>query len=60
MQNVHSVAIRDQTRSPWAIEAPAGKTVEWDSQVTEDDPGRLIAWRSLEGVRRPPLAAPRA
>jgi uncharacterized membrane protein len=48
MHNVHSVMIRDQTRSHWVIEAPAGKTVEWDSEITQDEPGRLIAWQSLE------------
>ena len=50
MRNVHSVTLQDQTRSHWVIEAPAGKTVEWDSQITHDEPGRLIAWQSLEGA----------
>jgi uncharacterized membrane protein len=50
MRNVHSVAIKDETRSHWVIEAPAGKTVEWDSEITRDEPGRLIAWRSLDGA----------
>jgi uncharacterized membrane protein len=50
MHNVHSVSIQDQSHSHWVIEAPAGKTVEWDSKITHDDPGRLIAWESLEGA----------
>jgi uncharacterized membrane protein len=50
MHNVHSVAIKDQIHSHWIIEAPGGKTVEWDSQITLDEPGRLIAWQSLEGA----------
>jgi uncharacterized membrane protein len=50
MHNVHSVTIHDATHSHWVIEAPAGKTVEWDSQITQDEPGRLIAWESLEGA----------
>jgi uncharacterized membrane protein len=50
MHNVHSVTAQDQNRSHWVIEAPAGKTVEWDSEITRDVPGRLIAWRSLEGA----------
>lgn len=50
MRNVHSVAIQDETHSHWVIEAPAGKTVEWDSQITHDEPGRLIAWQSVEGA----------
>jgi uncharacterized membrane protein len=50
MHNLHSVAITDQSHSHWVIEAPAGKTVEWDSKITEDVPGRLIAWESLDGA----------
>jgi uncharacterized membrane protein len=26
-----------------------GKTFEWDSEVIKDEPGRLIAWKSLPG-----------
>ena len=50
MHNVHSVTIKDQIHSHWIIEAPGGKTVEWDSQITQDEAGRLIAWQSLEGA----------
>jgi uncharacterized membrane protein len=50
MHNVHSVTINDEIHSHWTIEAPAGKTVEWDSQITHDEPGRTIAWQSLEGA----------
>jgi len=50
MRNVHSVSIKDQSHSHWVIEAPAGKTVEWDSKITADEPGRLIAWESLDGA----------
>ena len=50
MHNVHKVTIQDRSHSHWTIEAPAGKTVEWDSRITQDEPGRLIAWESLEGA----------
>lgn len=50
MHNVHSVVISNSRLSHWVIEAPAGKTVEWDSEITQDEPGRLIEWRSLEGA----------
>jgi uncharacterized membrane protein len=50
MHNVHGVTIQDQIHSHWTIEAPGGKTVEWDSEITQDEPGRLIAWQSLEGA----------
>ena len=50
MHNVHSVTIKDEIHSHWIIEAPAGKTVEWDSRITHQEPGRTIAWQSLEGA----------
>jgi uncharacterized membrane protein len=50
MDNVHSVTVQSETHSHWVIEAPAGKTVEWDAVITRDEPGRLIAWESLEGA----------
>jgi uncharacterized membrane protein len=50
MHNIKSVAVIDAARSHWVVAAAAGKTVEWDSTITVDEPGRLIAWRSAEGA----------
>lgn len=50
MENVESVEPGDDRRSHWVIKAPAGRTVEWDSVLTEDEPGRLLAWESVEGA----------
>lgn len=50
MENVESVAVQSATRSHWVIAAPAGRTVEWDSEITEDVPDERIAWTSLEGA----------
>ena len=52
MENVERIDTLDPRRSHWVVKAPAGRTVEWDSIVTEDEPGRLIAWQSVGGVRR--------
>jgi uncharacterized membrane protein len=49
MQHLESVEITGGNRSHWKAKAPAGRTVEWDAEVTEDQPNRRIAWRSLEG-----------
>ncbi|HEX4150622.1 MAG TPA: SRPBCC family protein [Steroidobacteraceae bacterium] len=48
MQHIRSVTVSADDRSHWVVEAPAGKTVEWDAQITEDQPGGAIAWKSLE------------
>jgi uncharacterized membrane protein len=53
MDNIRSVTKLDEKRSHWVIEAPAGTSVEFDSRVTEEVPGRLIAWQSEEGASVP-------
>jgi uncharacterized membrane protein len=53
MDNIKSVQKIDERRSHWVIKAPAGTSVEFDSRVTEDIPGRLIAWESEPGASVP-------
>lgn len=50
MENIAAVAIIDDRRSHWTVLAPAGRSVEWDAMVTEDEPGALLAWTSAEGA----------
>lgn len=50
MENIEAVTELDGNISHWKVRAPAGRTVEWDSRLTEDEPGRLLAWESLEGA----------
>lgn len=53
MDNVVRVEVIDRQRSHWVVRAPAGKTVEWDSVITEEREGELIAWASTEGADVP-------
>lgn len=48
MENIERIDVLDDRRSHWVVKAPGGKTVEWDAIVTDDEPGRRIAWRSAE------------
>ena len=51
MRHVESVRVVDDRRSHWVVRAhkvPGGR-VEWDAQITRDDPNELIAWRSEPG-----------
>jgi uncharacterized membrane protein len=50
MYGLESVRVTGERRSHWVAKAPAGTTVEWDAEITEDRPNELIAWRSLEGA----------
>ncbi len=38
--------------SHWVVKTPAGK-IEYDAEITEEIPGRRIAWRSLPGASVP-------
>jgi uncharacterized membrane protein len=50
MEHLESVRVLGQNRSHWKARAPAGTTVEWDAEITDDRPNELIAWRSLPGA----------
>jgi uncharacterized membrane protein len=50
MKHLHSVEVTGDRRFHWSAAGPAGSTVEWDADITEDRPNELIAWRSVEGA----------
>ncbi|SFP54154.1 SRPBCC family protein [Sphingomonas rubra] len=50
MENVDRIDVLDSTRSHWVVKAPAGRTVEWDARITEEQRDRSIAWTSEEGA----------
>ena len=50
MENVEAIELRGRDRTLWTVKAPGGRTVSWEAVVTEDEPGRLIAWESVEGA----------
>lgn len=51
MRHLKSVRVLDNGRSHWVAKAPAiaGSEVEWDAEVTADEPNSRIAWRALPG-----------
>jgi uncharacterized membrane protein len=50
MAHLDEVRVTGPRTSHWRAGAPFGKAVEWDAETTQDVPGRLIAWRSVEGA----------
>jgi uncharacterized membrane protein len=50
MSHVRDVEDLGDGRSHWIVDGPAGSHVSWDAELTELDPGRRIAWRSLPGA----------
>ncbi len=51
MTHLKSVTVLDEKRSHWVATAPriAGSSAEWDAEIVRDEPGSVIAWRSLPG-----------
>lgn len=32
----------------WTVAGPLGQTVQWDAQIIDQEPGRKVAWKSIE------------
>jgi len=52
MSHLESVNVIDDRRSHWVAKANSlgGKRLEWDAEITRDDPNSLIAWQSAPGA----------
>ena len=48
MDHLESVVQLDPIRSHWVARGPFGLRVEWDAEIINEIPSRLLAWRSLE------------
>lgn len=45
---VEAIDQLDTRRSRWRVRTESGKTVEFISEITDDDPGKSISWRSVD------------
>lgn len=50
MPHLEDVDATTDGRSRWTAKGPLGLKVEWEAELTADEPGHLIAWRSLPGA----------
>lgn len=50
MEHLEKIAVTGRTTSRWTAKAPAGRTIAWDAQITDEAPGRFISWRSVKGA----------
>ena len=53
MDHLKTVTVSDATHSHWEAKAPAGATVSWDAEITDDQENKQIAWRSLPNATIP-------
>lgn len=47
MSNVKEVRDVGEGRSHWIVSGPAGAELEWDAMLTDDEPGRMLAWQTV-------------
>jgi uncharacterized membrane protein len=50
MEGVKSIKQIDDTRMHWVAEI-AGKTEEWDAEITEQTPDQRVAWTNTTGAK---------
>lgn len=50
MLHLQSVADLGDGRSLWKATAPIRRSVTWEAEMTGDEPGRRISWKSLPGA----------
>src|SRR4051794_33194732 len=50
MKHVLDVQVLSPTLSHWKVQGPVGREVEWDAEIINEEPNRLIAWRTVEGA----------
>ncbi|HTL31202.1 MAG TPA: SRPBCC family protein, partial [Tepidisphaeraceae bacterium] len=49
MSHLESVEKLGENRSRWTATGPAGSQVSWEAEIINEEPNRVIAWRSLSG-----------
>src|SRR5215475_12828650 len=53
LESVRAISGHPGRLSHWVARLPAGMKVEWDAEIINESPNKLIAWRSLEGAAVP-------
>src|SRR5215207_547482 len=49
MEHLQDVRVVNDRLSHWTAKGPIGINVEWDAEIVNDIPDKVIGWRSLEG-----------
>jgi uncharacterized membrane protein len=47
MNHLKLVTCKGRTRSHWVAKGPAGMDMEWDAEIINEEPNRLISWRTV-------------
>ena len=53
MGHFADVTATAEDRQRWTVDAPLGRSVEWESRIVADQPGEYLRWESLAGADLP-------
>lgn len=53
IDHLERVEVLDEKRSRWTTRGPAGRSYSWEAEIINDEPARLIAWKSIGDVQIP-------
>jgi uncharacterized membrane protein len=49
MHELQSIRQTSERRSHWIVKGPGGRRIEWDAEITDDQPNESISWRASSG-----------
>ena len=47
MDNLTRIEVGEDGKSTWYVKGPAGVPAQWTAQVINDEPGKVIAWKTV-------------
>lgn len=53
MGHFATVTAQADDRAHWVVSGPGKTGLQWDSQIVQDEPARLLRWYSLQGAKLP-------
>lgn len=49
MKDIQKIEVISPEESKWTVRLQSGATAQWTAVITDERPGAMLAWRSLEG-----------
>jgi hypothetical protein len=53
MEEFAAITIKDEKRSHWNVRGPLDRRIEWDSEITEQSPGKRIRRQAMSQAEAP-------
>jgi len=51
IDHLERVEVTSSSRSKWTTKGPGGTSFSWEAEIINDEPNRMMAWRTVEGTQ---------